>query len=428
MWEITPLEAFNTALDLMGAIMVILLIASIYLHKEHKQYSLLLLIMQFFLISVIADSGTWAFLELSGDSVIFEICLLVDYIFMQITVALFHMYLIHTMEGKVKFPKGMEYLALVTGVIESVLWIFSKWNGFFYRITEGEGYVHGEHFIWSQASGFLIVFLDMVILFLHKNKITPSEMVAWMSYGVFVALSTLVELVVNVPALYVAIPIVLLVMYLEINLQKNLIIARQEVELTESRTKIAMSQIKPHFIYNCLAVIQVLIRKDPEMAVESIGHFSKFLRTSMDSVDKKTMVPFEEEMETIHNYLYLEKLRMQDKLSVEEVLSVRDFLVPPLSIQPIVENAVKHGIREKMNGGTVFIKSYELNQEFIVEIKDDGVGINEKEEQEARNHVGMCNVQERIQRICGGYLDVETELGKGTCVRLHFPIKSVTDL
>ena len=178
----------------------------------------------------------------------------------------------------------------------------------------------------------------------------------------------------------------------------------------------------------CLAVIQVLIRKDPEMAVESIGHFSKFLRTSVDCVDKKTMVPFEEEMETIHNYLYLEKLRMQDKLSVEEVLSVRDFLVPPLSIQPIVENAVKHGIREKMNGGTVFIKSYELNQEFIVEIKDDGVGINEKEEQEARNHVGMCNVQERIQRICGGYLDVETELGKGTCVRLHFPIKSVTDL
>lgn len=292
-----------------------------------------------------------------------------DYTFMSMTMALIHMYFVRTMEHAARFPKWVEYYVLVISTMMSVLWILSRWNGMFYTITD-TGYAHTGNFIWSQIHGVIVIVVDIIILFVNKDKLPKNEVIAWGSYGVFWIIALVIEFIVNVPSLYVAVALALFVMYLEIELQKNIIIARQEAELAESKSKLALSQIKPHFIYNCLAVIQVLIKKDPNVAVESVIHFSNFLRRTMDYTDRNEMISFEEEMKTIDNYLYMEKLRMQSRLSVEIELESTDFCVPALTVQPLVENAVKHGIRAKKDGGTVTIRTYELAEENIVEISE----------------------------------------------------------
>lgn len=422
MWEITPLEAMNTTMDIIGAILILILIISIYMHNEKKQNEMLLMSMQMFLIAIVADAGTWTFLGMSGDSVIFELSLLLDYIFMQITLALIHMYIIRSLENRVIFPKWAEFLALVVSTVMGLLWILSKWNGMFYTITEEYGYVHSKYFIWAQIPSAIVIFLDMIIILYNRKKLAKEEMLTWSSYMVFGIFSLVIESVVNIPALYVAISFIFLILYLEINLQKNLIIAKQEAELVESRSKIALSQIKPHFIYNCLAVIQVLVKKNPDIAVESIQRFANFLRGTMDAIDKTELVTFEEEMYTINNYLYLEKLRMDSKLSVVKNFDVNDFRVPALTIQPIVENAIKHGLREKIEGGTVWINTFETENDYIIKISDDGVGFDYEElNNDGKSHIGMKNVDERLKRMCGGHLTMESKPGEGCVATIFIP-------
>lgn len=145
----------------------------------------------------------------------------------------------------------------------------------------------------------------------------------------------------------------------------------KEHELIESKISSMMSQIQPHFMFNTLSVIKYLCKKDPSEAAEAIDEFSVFLRASTDSVNRKTCVTFEEEMELVKNYLALEKRRFGDKLEIVYDIKANGFLIPALSIQPIVENAVKYGIRGKIEGGTLIISVDEDDKNNIITVIDD---------------------------------------------------------
>ena len=207
-----------------------------------------------------------------------------------------------------------------------------------------------------------------------------------------------------------------------------------ERRLRRSRAELMASQIKPHFIYNTLNSIRTLTRLDPKAAQQAIYDFSIYLRSNLENMGERDLIPFADELRHIRAYLDIEKIRFEERLNVVMDIQASMFLVPPLSIQPLVENAVKHGICTRMCGGTVTIRSYEEKNEYVVEVEDDGAGfdvsgldLGDDTDSAAPSsgnapdgHIGLKNIRFRVQEITGGTLKIESHPGKGTKVTVSF--------
>lgn len=198
---------------------------------------------------------------------------------------------------------------------------------------------------------------------------------------------------------------------------------RAEKDLYEARVSIMVSQIQPHFMYNALSSIAMMCEIDPEAAQETTITFAKYLRGNMDSLKQTKPVPFTKELEHLKNYIYIEKVRFADRLNVEYDIQADNFELPLLSIQPLVENAIKHGISRKKQGGTVTIATRETNDAFEVIVSDDGVGFdtNAPKQDDGRSHVGMENTEKRLKDMCNADLIIESEIGKGTTAKVTIP-------
>ena len=200
---------------------------------------------------------------------------------------------------------------------------------------------------------------------------------------------------------------------------------RVQKELYDSKVQIMVSQIRPHFMYNALSSIAILCKLDPETAYEATVTFSDYLRGNMDSLKQTAPVPFTKELEHLKKYLYIEKLRFDDMLNIEYDIQATNFELPLLSIQPIVENAVKHGVGMKKTGGTVKISSIETDDAYEVIISDDGVGfdMDAPKKDDGRSHVGMENTRKRLRDMCGAELIITSKPGEGTTARVIIPKK-----
>ena len=195
-----------------------------------------------------------------------------------------------------------------------------------------------------------------------------------------------------------------------------------EKEQAHLRVSTMISQMRPHFLYNSLAVIAALCEEDPKLAAKATNAFSDYLRENMDFADRDGPIPFSEELKHIKTYVWLEKLRFPDKLSVEYDVKSTDFLLPALSVQPMVENAIKHGICKAKSGGTVRISSLETDRFYVVEISDDGTGFDQKDTfAKGGRHLGIKNTKYRVKEMVGGSLDIESSPGRGTAVTIKIP-------
>lgn len=202
--------------------------------------------------------------------------------------------------------------------------------------------------------------------------------------------------------------------------EKQLI--QRELELSESRTASMLSQIQPHFLYNSLTAIKNLCRYDLAEGLDTIDSFSDYLRGNLDSLTKKTPVTFEEELEHVRAYLALEEKRFEGRLRVEYALKAEVFLLPALTVQPIVENAVRHGIAEKPGGGTIRLSTEETDDCYKITIADDGIGFDPAaEKNDGRSHTGIANVRDRLGAMCGGTLLVESRPEEGTTMTILLP-------
>lgn len=206
--------------------------------------------------------------------------------------------------------------------------------------------------------------------------------------------------------------------------------AKLETQLADANMSIMLSQIQPHFLYNALNTIKYLVRRDAEMAEKAIVEFSLYLRGNMDSLTQKKPIPFRTELSHIRHYCEIEKMRFGQKLEVEYDIETDDFFVPTLSIQPLVENSIKHGVTKRPEGGTVTIHTFEDENNYFVEIKDDGIGfdpnnpIKKDSGSSNRSHVGFSNIKNRLETMLGATIEVTSAVDKGTHTLITLPKKS----
>ena len=203
---------------------------------------------------------------------------------------------------------------------------------------------------------------------------------------------------------------------------------RTRARSAEAEVRVLRAQISPHFIFNSLTAIASFVRTDPDRARELLLDFAEFTRYSFRSHGRYTALA--EELRSVEQYLLLEQARFGDRLQVKlrvdpEVLSVR---IPFLCIQPLVENAVRHGLESRDTQGTVSITAIERGPECWISVEDDGVGndpqvIRRSLSGEPGDHVGLANVDERLRQAFGDDhgLVVETAPMAGTKVTMRIP-------
>ena len=187
------------------------------------------------------------------------------------------------------------------------------------------------------------------------------------------------------------------------------------------RIQIMMSQIQPHFLFNTLSTIQALCDTDPQTAIYAIERFGVFLRKNLEVLTQTDLIPISRELEHTRAYAEIEMLRFSN-IHVDYDIRQQDFRVPALSIQPLVENAIRHGVRA-LSEGRVTVTVRREGDENVIVIQDNGVGfdvtaINEED----GGRIGIANVRNRVEQMCGGTLDIESRIDRGTTVRISIPV------
>ncbi|MCM3001502.1 ATP-binding protein [Paenibacillus cellulositrophicus] len=193
------------------------------------------------------------------------------------------------------------------------------------------------------------------------------------------------------------------------------------------------AQIKPHFLYNALNTMIALLPIDPEKTAELLHELSRYLRGSFDFRNRDQLTVLRQEMALVTSYLNLEKARFEDRLQVDyDIQADMNRLVPPLTIQPIVENAVRHGIMRKEEGGRVRILVQEREERLEITVEDNGTGMTPERmeavrEGRAGNGVGLKNINARLLTLFGTELMIDSDPERGTVVRFQVPKQKQRD-
>lgn len=205
-------------------------------------------------------------------------------------------------------------------------------------------------------------------------------------------------------------------------IRQQQILEEKEIQLTLSRITTMMSQIRSHFVFNILNAISGMCKYDPEKADETVVRFARYLRNNIDIMEDDKPVLFRTELAHLEDYVVLEQIRFGDKIEFYSDIRTEQFMIPPLILQPIVENAIKHGLTKKQNGGTVILRTWEEDGCIKISIEDDGVGFAPSE-LEKKQSVGLKNIRYRLHHLMHASLDIESKLGKGTTVTITIPKK-----
>ena len=382
-----------------------------------------------YILGVSADAITYMCSE-GSQIMLFTVALIADTVIMQLVFAFAHLFL--TTEFSVKRPvsKQISYVGFVLAGVNMLAWFISIWSGWYFTIGNGL-YTIGPYYLISQLVPAALFVIDFCVIFDRRRDVGRGVFVTWVMYITLCCLGIAAYSFTQIPFQYLAVALSIVLIYARIGTSKSELLKRQESEIIQKQEMLALSQIKPHFLFNCLTTIQVLIKKRPDVAVEATRHFTNFLRGYIDAIDTPEDITFRRELYIIENYLYLEKLQFEDRLKLKMEIEEEMFMLPALSVQPLVENAVKHGILKKPEGGTISIHSYATDDEFVVEVADDGVGFelveapSDQDLYDAPSHIGMKSVSNRLKLLKHGSLEIRSVMGEGSTVIVHIP-KSMT--
>ena len=268
-----------------------------------------------------------------------------------------------------------------------------------------------------------MMILNLWLLWSNRKKLSRRQIMAFAFYMLIPGLSMIVQLFFSGNAIVLGTSVAAFIMLSYLMSDQAEQYYRQQAENSRLRAEILLSQIQPHFLFNTLGTISHLCKDSPE-AKNAILLFSRYLRGNIDVLSNETLIPFAREAEHTKLYLELEKLRFGDSLQVSWDLECTGFFIPSLTLQPLVENAVRHGVRGNTDGcGTVRISSKDCSDHYEICVMDDGPGFPSEnaQAQDGQSHVGIENVKERLRIVCGGKLEISSVPVRGTRITIILP-------
>ena len=333
--------------------------------------------------------------------------------------------------------KWVNYSIYTITAVDILLIVISQFSDFVYFFDENNMYHRGPGYSIVFALGFIMILIIIVGMIIHRKGFEKYEFVSIMAYLLMPVVASLIQFIHyglslnNITSTLALLLIFVLHEYKKSNrilkqerqiMEAEIVLAEQKAELVKKQNQIAVSQIKPHFMFNALSSISMLCRLDPERAAEAIERFATYLRINLNAMSGTAPVSFSEELSHIRTYVWLEQMRFGDDLDYTEEIETEMFQVPALAIQPIVENAIKYGLKGREGIVKVCLATRDVGDSINVIVTDNGIGFDPNiMPDDGRLHVGLANVRERIESISHGEVIIESEIGVGTTVTIKIP-------
>lgn len=324
-----------------------------------------------------------------------------------------------------KRAKLMEMIPVTVMCMLNMISIFTGWV---FRLNGGSD-ISGSLFWLQCAVNHLYLLISIILIFakMIKSRFT-GRIKEYVTYLFYITIAVIIavfeaDFPENVPALEIGIYLVIQNMFLSLYVEAEKDYVRKKREIDESRISIMLSQIQPHFIYNVLAVIQDMCHGKAPEAEETTVEFARYLRGNIDSLGQRQLIAFKDELDHTMSYLALEKKRFgEDTLDVKYDIREKNFNIPTLTLQPLVENAVHYGVMKCSDGGSIVITAEADESNYIVRVTDDGEGFDPSvPKNDGRIHVGINNVRVRLKEMCGGTLNIISAPGEGTTAEILIP-------
>ncbi len=429
-------------ITIMGDVFLLIMIFSLAVsmiqdknHKYHKNISIpyTSAILQFYVLIFFYNLFNVLLFVFDGESgqtnyIILQICAFIFYIFAGGLTLLFLSFFKKNVviEYGGRIFKNLATLLQCGQIVLYVVLIITPFTGFIYYYDESNVYQRGiGAWIWQGFTIVSFLFIGILIIYYYRRMNDFLRDIGLITFVLPVTALIMSLVLPNKNYTTVIVTIAAMFVYMLYENHRALYSIEYVLELEEVQKKLMLDQIQPHFLHNSLTSIIYYIDKDPEKAKGALTNFSRYLRSNLDSVNEKSVIPFKQELEHTKMYLSLEKLRFEDKLEIEYDIQDLDFEIPVLTLQPMVENAVKHGLRKsESGGGTVRIETKETGIYHIIKVIDDGAGFNTTMmSQMDDKHIGIRNVMKRLQIECGGHLEIESKVDEGTTCIIMIPKK-----
>ena len=321
-------------------------------------------------------------------------------------------------------PNGKKRLYWTLAGINGALYFSSPFTKLCFEIRERD-YVFLRGPLWSVclilSAALLIELLTRTILLYRETgkheRLIPIAIVLSIFASVALDLNVSLE---SQPISFLTIAIVVSSIFYYIWLHLQFVREHENDLMASQRIQIMMTQIQPHFLFNALNTIRALYAKDPPLADRTLENFSTYLRQNLESLSQTELIPISKEMEHTRLYAEIEMLRFPN-VRMEYRMEDERFEIPALTVQPLVENAICHGVRTKKDGLVTVAAVREGNIHRIT-IQDNGAGFDPDQKADDREtHIGLQNVKDRIEQMCGGKMILQSEIGRGTTVTLLIP-------
>ena len=412
---------FNLIVCLVGVAILLIHIVDLAIKKYKRKDEVALLIFLSFTAFHFALYSLFTFLKVhyTSDTLIMSFYT-IFYIFNNVQLLLFFFYTCAYVSINKKEKKIFTIINVVVFSVFVILDIVNIFNHMFFYSQDGI-YTRNKFMIIAQSYQF-VAFITVFLLTIFNKKLTIFEKISFALYCLLPLISIILQNIFAGYAIaYLALIIAIEILFLFVNVKKNELLALEAKKNKEIEVKLMMSQIQPHFVYNTLSSISTLIQIDQNKAQKALDEFTDYLRSNFSALTQTNLIPFEDELKHIQAYLYLEKMRFNERLNVHYDIKTNNFSVPPLSVQPIVENAVKHGIVQKIEGGNIYIKTYEDGKAYYALVEDDGVGFKQEEiDFKSNKHIGLANVYYRVKNMADGEMKIESNINEGTKVTIIF--------
>ena len=408
---------------LAGALLVMMAIGIAFsaympaLDKWNKRYFLTLFSLLF--LCAVTCLLSLIFYDDPTKAVTERVIYIFESLFMSVPIFMPTIFLLHCSHEKIK-RSVLFYAMIALLCVYFAFLIAAQFTDVFYYVTDDNRFFYGSLYKLSLVPLVLIMLLNIVGVIIRRKKLSNKHLVALLVYLIPMTAAIIVQMFINVELFVVfgmaLFAIIMFGLILSDNMDQYM---RQQQEIAHQRANVMVLQMRPHFICNTMMTIYCLCKQDTDKAQQVTLDFTDYLRNNFSAIASENPVPFADELKHTQAYLAVEQAQHEDNLFTNFDTPHILFRVPPLTLQPLVENAVKHGMKLEGAPLHIYVKTRKTNSGSEIVVENDGPGFNPADDNEP--HIALNNIRQRLEMMCNGTLTISPRDGGGTVVTVFIP-------